>query len=218
MAKDGQPTRFPRFRVWWRIYNATENVLASLPVVLLLPTLAALVGAAYAASHPSSPRGTSFSSALVGALVSGAGTLIAVALLIFFWLLAWYRLRGDRVWKVAWSFKANERFPGVHSRVDGLNLICDMAPPSSVATLGDVEAVLRSPRGEYRRMPNRGMGGGSHVLGFSPGGLIGWEGGVYEVRWYGTTSRRRRYEIARSKYMLEPPDWANSGLIPRQAA
>lgn len=108
MAKDEQPTRFPRFRVWWRIYNATENVLASLPVVLLLPTLAALVGAAYAASHTSSARGTSFGSALVGALVSGAGTLIAVVLLIFFWLLVWYRLGGDRVWKVAWgSRRAN---------------------------------------------------------------------------------------------------------------
>jgi hypothetical protein len=213
MAKDGQPTRFPRFRVWWRIYNATENVLASLPVVLLLPTLAALVGAAYAASHTSSARGTSFGSALVGALISGAGTLIAVVLLIFFWLLAWYRLRGDRVWKVAWGFKASEHPPGVHSRVDGLSLICNTAPPINVSALGDVEAALRSPRGEYRRMPHRGMRGDSHSLGFSPGSLIGWERGVYEIRWYGTTERRRRYEIARSKYMLEPADWANSGSI-----
>jgi hypothetical protein len=145
----------------------------------------------------------------VGALISGAGTLIAVVLLIFFWLLAWYRLRGDRVWKVGWSFKASEPFPRAHSRVDGLNLICDTVPPISVSALGDVEAILRSPRREYRKMPHRGMGGDSHVLGFSPGGLIGWERGVYEVRWYGTTSRRRRYEIARSKHMLEPPDWAN---------
>lgn len=210
MAENQLPTRFPRFRVWWRVYNATENVLASLPVVLLLPTLAALVGAAYAASHPSSPRGTSFGSALAGALISGAGTLIVVVLLIFLWLLAWYCLRGDRVWKVAWGFKASEDRPGVHSRVDGLHLICDTAPAIDVSALGDVEAVLRSPRGGYRRMPHRGMGGDSHILGFSPGGLIGWERGVYEVRWYGTTTRRRRYEIARSKYMLEPPDWANS--------
>ena len=213
MAGNGLPTRFPRFRVWWRIYNATENVLASLPVVLLLPTLAALVGAAYAASHPSSPHGTSFGSALVGALISGAGTLIAVVLLIFFWLLAWYRLRGDRVWKVAWGFKASEHPPGIHSRVDGLSLICDTAPPINVSALGDVEAVLRSPRGEYRKIPHHGMRGDSNSLGFSPGSLIGWERGVYEVRWYGTTGRRRRYELARAKYMLEPPDWANSGSI-----
>jgi hypothetical protein len=146
----------------------------------------------------------------VGALVSGVGALMAVVLLIFIWLLAWYRLRGDRAWKVVWSFKASERLPGVHTRIDGLNLICDVAPPISVSALGDVEAVLRSPRGEYRRMPHRGMSGDSHVLGFSPGGLIGWEHGVYEVRWYGTTTRRRRYEIARSTYMLEPPDTPNS--------
>lgn len=141
MAKDGQPTRFPRFRVWWRIYNATENVLASLPVVLLLPTLAALVGAAYAASHTSSARGSSFGSALVGALISGAGTLIAVVLLIFFWLLAWYRLRSDGVWKVAWGFKASEHSPGVHSRVDGLSLICNTAPPINVSALGDLSLI-----------------------------------------------------------------------------
>jgi hypothetical protein len=138
--------------------------------------------------------------------------LVAVVLLIFLWLLAWYRLRGDRVWKVAWGFKASEDRPGVHSRVDGLHLRCDTAPPINVSALGDIEAVLRSPRDEYRRMPHRGMGGDAHVMGFSPGGLVGWERGIYEVRWYGTTSRRRRYEIARSKYMLEPPDWANSSI------
>jgi hypothetical protein len=138
---------------------------------------------------------------------------IAVVLLIFFWLLAWYRLRGDRVWKVAWGFKASEHPRGIHSQVDGLSLMCNAAPPVDVSALGDVEAVLRSPRGDYRRMPHLGMRGDSHNLGFSPGSLIGWERGVYEVRWYGTTGRRRRYELARSKYMLEPPDSANSGSI-----
>jgi hypothetical protein len=57
------------------------------------------------------------------------------------------------------------------------------------------------------------MGGDSHGLKFSPGGLIGWEHGIYEVRWYGTTTRRRRYEIGRPKYLLEPPDWANSSPL-----
>jgi hypothetical protein len=147
----------------------------------------------------------------VGALVSGVGTLIAVVLLIFFWLFAWYRLQGDRVWKVAWGFKASEDHPGFHSRVDGLSLRCNSAPPINVSVLGDVEAVLRSPRDEYRRMPHHGMRGDSHILGFSPGSLIGWERGTYEVRWYGTTGRRTRYEIARSKYTLEPPDWADTG-------
>ena len=115
----GPPSHFPRSPLWWRAYDSTEAVLGTLPVTLLVPTLAALAGAAWAVGHPSLvvhdglvEHQASFGSALVSALVAGVLGLLALVALVFIATLTWYRLRGDGVWKVQWRFGAEEHLPG----------------------------------------------------------------------------------------------------------
>lgn len=208
---DGLPKRFPLLPPLWRAYDSTETALGSLPVMLLLPTVAALIGAAWAVSHPSLVirnslvvHEDSFGSALVAALIGGLVGLLALMGLIFLTTLVWYLLRGDGVWKVQWRFGAEEHLPGAVLRQDGVSLNCMVTPPVGVATPGHVEAIMRLPNGGYRRVPRHGIGEAEdgHRLWFSPGSLGGWTSGVYEVRWYGTTRHRKRFEIARSRFTL----------------
>jgi hypothetical protein len=111
-----------------------------------------------------------------------------------------YRLRSDPVWSVAWHLSSREDASGIRTSTNGVSLICEGHPPVDVATLGHVEAVARLPNGEFRRMPQHGMGGSPTTLWFAPDGGTGPPtAGAYEVRWYGTTARRKQFEIARSK-------------------
>jgi len=77
---------FPRWGVFWRAYYTTEATLGRLPVVLTVPMLAALVGAAWAASHPSEViqhglvvHEASFGASLATALIGG---VVGLALLV----------------------------------------------------------------------------------------------------------------------------------------
>lgn len=198
-------TRFPRWRVWWRTYYATEATLGSLPVVVLIPTLAALVGAAWAASHPSEVvrnglvvHEASFGDALATALVGGLVSLVALVALVFAGHLVWYRLIGDRAWRVAWVLRDRQQ-GSIRTTASGVSLRSSGAPPVNVSTLGHVEAVVRPPGSRFVAMPQHGMGGDPNGLGFSPTGGGAPERGEYEVRWYGTRQSRRLQEVARSK-------------------
>jgi hypothetical protein len=201
--------RFPRWRVWWRAYYSTEATLGSLPVALVIPTLAALIGAAWAASHPSEVvrRGlvvhqASFGDALATALVGGVVGLVALVALVFAGTLAWYRLAGDRVWKAALELYYQERPSGVRTSYSSAMLQCTAVPPVNVSALGHVEAVVRLPTGRFLTMPQSGMRDGPDGIGFPPTGAGKPLPGVYEVRWYGTRQARRLQELARAKTTL----------------
>lgn len=197
---------FPRWCVSWRAYYSTEATLGRLPVVLLVPTLAALVGAAWATTHPADVirhglvvRQASFAEVLATALVGGLVGLGLLVGLAFAASLAWYRVAGDRVWRVEWMLSYHEDPRGITSSASGVSLHCKTNPPINVSSLGHVEAVVRMPTGAFLTMPQHGMGGTPTSLGFSPTGGGRPPDGTYEVRWYATGQTRRLQELARSR-------------------
>jgi hypothetical protein len=66
--------------------------------------------------------------------------------------------------------------------------------------LGHVEVVVKGPHDAIRQMPRHGMGASPTPLWFAPETGVTPGVGTYEARWYGTTPRRKRYEIARSRF------------------
>jgi hypothetical protein len=196
---------FPRWAVFWRAYFQTEAMLARLPVVLTVPTLAALIGSAWAASHPSEVvrhglvvHQASFGTSLATALVGGVVGLLVLVLLVFLASLAWYRLLGDRVWAVHWVMSYENRPNGITLSSHGVSLECKADPPVSVSSLGHVEAVVRNPSGEFMPMPQHGMGSTPQRLWFAP--VRGRpDDGTYEVRWYATRQTSHRQEVARQQ-------------------
>jgi hypothetical protein len=200
------PKRFPRWRVWWRVLDATEATLGSVPVAITVPALSALVGTAWAVSHPAQVirnglvvHQASFGASLASAVVGGALTLVAILAVMFVGHLARYRLRGDPAWKVGWSLRRETSPPGITTTVKGAHLLCRAQPPVRVSALGHVQAIMREPDARYSHRGQPGMGGGDFGLAFI---LDDIQTGVYEVRWYGTTARRRQYEIARSREIV----------------
>ena len=45
--------QFPRYRLFWRLVFSAEHTLGRLPMLILLPTAGAIIGTAWAVSHPS---------------------------------------------------------------------------------------------------------------------------------------------------------------------
>jgi hypothetical protein len=82
-------------------------------------------------------------------------------------------------------------------------LACRADAPVERSSLGDLHAYIRRSNGDFwwmsdGRFEQREAG----RCWLSPLRNEVILGGWYEVRWYGTTASRRRYEIARSKYWL----------------
>lgn len=204
------PTGFPKWCVWWRTLDTTETTLGSVPVVLAVPTLSALVGTAWAVSHPADVihhglvvHQASFGAALASAVIGGALTLVAIVAAIFTWHLARYGLRGDPVWAVGWALRRDEsRRPGIVSDSSNVQLLCVGQPRVKVSALGDLAAVVRLPSGRHCGMPSHGLGGDDYWRWFDLPLGAELPPGTYEARWYGTTGRRRRYEIARDRHTL----------------
>jgi hypothetical protein len=189
----------------------TESALASLPVVILAPVVGAAVGAAWAASLPIREvvrNGIVVAQASFWHILGYAilGVLIGTALVICVTALgvaALYSRRGDPTWGVEWHLADTVLPGGGVQKTRTVALVCKGSPPVSVATLGNVEAVVRRPpAGDYYWMPNHGLGDGGTNLWIHPTGTLHGDlpRGKWEIRWYGTTPRRRRFEIARSKY------------------
>jgi hypothetical protein len=198
-ARAAKLERFPRWRVWNRVLaHATED-MATLGGAVLVAVAFALVGA-----FAVFPRGANWFARFSAGLGVAAMALVAAWGLVLGYRTLRYRRRGDPVWEIAWSLRETQQSGGVSVRVNGVSLICRGRPPVSVSTLGHVEAVVRPPNGRIRQMPQEGMGGDAGTtLWFAPALEAGpFTPGPYEVRWYGTTARRRRYEIARSKFMV----------------
>ncbi len=156
------------------------------------------------------PRGANWFARFSAGLGVAAMALVAAWGLVLAYRALMYRRRGDPVWEIAWSLRKTEHQSGAATiRANGVSLICCGRPPVSISTLGHVEAVVRLPSGRIRQMSQEGMGDAGTTLWFAPALKAGpLTPGTYEVRWYGTTARRRRYEIARSKYRVpdDPPD------------
>jgi len=112
-----------------------------------------------------------------------------------------YRIKGfrDPVWEARWQLSSRTYRSGLRTSGSGISLVCKSSPPVHVSALGHVEAVVRVPDGSLTRRSKQGMAGHDHALGFSIGSPAG---GSCEVRWYVTTSRRKRYEITRSTFVL----------------
>lgn len=193
--------------------------MGSLPMVIFTPVISAAVGAAWAASLPIREvvrRGRIVTEASFWHLLAFAvlGVLLGLAVVtvgVALWGVVSYRLRGDRAWEVRWGLSDTITPAGIRMRRNGVQLVGVANPPVAVAALGYVDAVVRLPSGEYRLMPQHGMGplGGMRSTDsgwwFPPAGSVHEPiaPGEYEVRWYGTTARRRRFEIARSKHTVE---------------
>jgi hypothetical protein len=143
----------------------------------------------------------------VAALATGG----AWGLLLAFHTL-WYRCRSGRdpAWSVGWSLYSKESKSGMRTTAKSISLLGNADPPVNVSSLGHVEAVVRLPSGVFQRMAQHGMGAGPHTLTFQvAANSMAPPPGTYEVRWYGTTARRKRYEIARSRYTV-PDDSSES--------
>ena len=210
--------RFPRWRVWWRAYYSTETTLSRLPVLLLLPTVAALVGTSWAASHPADDvrhglvvHQTSFGGALVTAVIGGLVGLLGVVLLVFVGTLAWYRLRRDSAWKAEMEFHFQERPNGITSSGSSVRLVSTSKPPTEILTLGHVEAVLKAPSHSFLAVSKLAMGGGPTGIGFAPflGGRP--EAGTYEVRWYAMRQGRHLQEVTRAKVRFDGEQSVRTG-------
>ena len=133
----------------------------------------------------------------LGAIIGVAGIVVLVAIAV-------YRIRGDRTWSVKWALSMKTSEEGGTLRQDSVQLVCSGHPPVDVASLGYVDAVVRLPTGEWRQMTQDGMSQGKSALSFSVLGQVHGPipSGKYEVRWYGTNTRVRRFEIARSKFTV----------------
>jgi hypothetical protein len=116
-----------------------------------------------------------------------------------------YRVKKgrDAAWSVGWSLYSKEPKPGFRMTASTVALLCKVEPPANVSALGHVEAVVRLPSGALLRTAHRGMGGDAHSLWIlATGNTSAPPPGTYEVRWYGTTVRRKRYEITRSRFTV----------------
>lgn len=209
---------FPRWRLCWRHIARTEAELGSLPMVIVTPVVGATVGAAWAASLPIREivrRGVvvaqaSFWHVLLFVILGVLLGIVLVTAGVVLVSIASYRLRGDPAWKVHWDLSDNTTPQGVVTKRNGVQLVCVSNPPVDVTTLGYVDAVVRLPSGEFRLMPQHGMGplrktrNTANGLWFPPVGLMHGPipGGKYAVRWYGTTTRRKRFEVAPGEHTV----------------
>jgi hypothetical protein len=195
----------------------TEATLGSLPMVVFTPVVGAIVGTAWATAEPTREvvrHGVlvaegSFLNALLFAAVGAALGIALVISAISLWFVTSYWVRGDPAWEARLEFLDKTK-NGIHASGSSAIRRTVSDPPSDVATLGDVEVVLRQPSGRFSHMPRRGMNGDQSAIGFAPMGLgTHFPRGEYEIRWYGTFPSRRRYEITRAKYL-----WAPEGDVP----
>jgi hypothetical protein len=183
---------------------SVETALASFPMVLIVPTVSALTGAAWAISHPPDTvqyglvvHEGSFLEVLANGVAGAIGGLLALTLLMFAWSWARYRVLGggDRIWQALYC--------GRHNRILLLELRCrpDVVPADPLH-LGETECWIKTPAGHVLRVQ------GHKQAVEEPNGLMVFahterEAGRYEVRWYAAREGEKWREIARHKFHIE---------------
>ena len=190
------PKRFPRWRVFQRVRARTEADVAGLWGAVIVAVAFGLVGAFVVV-----PKDADWGDRFVSAVGVGVLAIVGVwGLLLVAHALA-YRIKKfrDGVGEVEWALGSKLHPSGMRTTKSSVGLRCKSIPPVSVSALGHVEAVARLPNGEYRWMVRPGFGEGPHNLWFFVTGTFAPPPpGTYEVRWYGTTGRRKQYEITRA--------------------
>ena len=192
--------RFPRWRVVWWLLFYVEDALSRLPMLLLGPTMGAVIGTAVAVSELSSVRidgrlaaaVPSVWDVLLPALLGGMGGIVILAVLSAIY--GWGRYfigAGDDVWTAT--------MPGQGAA----EVICRTDVPVAVDQLGAVECVVRRPSGTFLVTDEL-------RLRHSPNGAIAYidgplEAGTYEVRFYATEHKRRVHEVARIRRTFQTP-------------
>jgi hypothetical protein len=171
---DGATTQFPRWRVWNRVLQRTEEDVGTIWGALLVALAFGFVGAFWV-----QPRDAGWSARFFGAVgvaaIATAGAwfvLLAANLLL-------YRRRGDRDWQISWSVYSREPKPGISSKAHGVGLLRRLDRRARVADLGLVEALVRLPAGDFYPTPQRGMGAGPDAVSAY---IPRIEVGTYEVR------------------------------------
>jgi hypothetical protein len=195
---------FPRWRALWRAYYSTEAALARLPVLLFVPTTAALIGAAWAASHPADEvrnglivHQGSFGAALVTALVGGIVGLLVIIALTFVWTLGRYALGGNPTWRAEIDFHYEGGDPP--RRDNAIRLVCTARPLAATTTLGETTAALKFPSGLILHLDKTVLVPWETGLVFVPFRGVEPEVGIYEVRWYSTMHQPRWQEVCRAR-------------------
>lgn len=193
--------RFPRWRVWNRVFMEASDDASTLWGGLLIVVAFGFVGAFLLLPKDADWGARFFSAVGAGVLATAVawGLFLAIRTLI-------YRARGYRgsAWEVRWALGTTRHKSGALATSSSVVLECKASPPANVSELGYVEAVVRQPSGAYRGMISPGFRESAHSLAFSATGGVAAPPppGTYEVRWYGTTRRRRQYEIARSTFTV----------------
>jgi hypothetical protein len=215
------PGKFRRSPLWWRYLYKTEQVLGSLPMVIVTPVFGAVAAAAVAAKAPSrelvrngivvdeSSYRHVFGVATLGAL---AGIGLAI-LLAFLWNVWTYRRRTDPSFQTKWGLnpkplrdltESDWRKRQTHVMPTVFLDAAGTPPLDPATTLGPVSGIAQLPNRSLYPMPPGGMAIDSKGIWFHPIRLTGQAAtpGRYEVRWYGRW-HNRDYEIGRSVHIHE---------------
>jgi hypothetical protein len=180
-------------------------------MVLVTPTFAAVVGAAWAMSHPAIaivrhgvavPARQSVWTILGSALVAGGLGVLVVVAAVFVAVYLRYRLAGNPAWEIVYTgahAAPPMLFFELHSRGD---------LPIDPVTLGPMECQIRTPSGMWESRA------GDLSPRFNPPGVVARppltpEAGWYEARWHAERGTGRIHEIARVRVELD----ANGTLV-----
>jgi hypothetical protein len=199
MYPKGQPAeRFPRWRFAWWLLFYVEDALSRLLMLLLGPTLGAVIGTAIGVSELShitidgkvAAAVPSIWEVLLPAVLGAVGGIVVLTLLSAIWgLVSYFLLGGDDVWGAT--------MPGRGAA----ELVCRRDIPVGVEQLGAVECVIRKPSGAFQvtdelHPRHHPYGAIAHIDG-------SLEAGIYEVRFYATEHKRRVHEVARIKQTFD---------------
>jgi len=199
---------FPKGRVLARCRLKTRETLGTLPMVIVTPVVAAVVSAAWASTHPAREvvRGnvvvsqTGFGQVLSSSVIGLLGGLGAVLVAVFAWQLVSYHRYGDPDWNVGWQWDDGGHLSRVFLEYGGDVSVGKL-------TLGHVEAELHRPDAPPMRIPYNLISPSTDALWFMavPDKWHPPPPGTYEARWYGSSGKRKRWEVARAKRTLPLP-------------
>ena len=187
---------FSRGALFWRCWYATEDALSRLPMLILIPTLGAIIGTAWGVSHPPQTVDAglvvaqqSFWGVLVAALIGGVAATIVLVLLISVTLYVRYLyFGGDAGWTGVYG--------GAVQDLLAFELQCKAAHPIHPDTLGAMSCVLKPPGGPCLSPDRSG-------LRINPMGCIFHfalgQGPATTRRWYAMRGKARLQEVARYK-------------------
>lgn len=197
--------RFPRWRVFWRVWYSAEAALGSLPMVAIVPSLTAVGAAIWAVGHPALTirRGLvvgqrSLGDAVLNGVIGGVVVLCTLVGLVFIVVWVWYRLLGgDRVWEAIYR--------GRHGAVYFFELRCKKGVGKvNPVHLGEVECWIKTPAGNVRRYAPAEEGWASDPDSAVEVWIETDDGpGRYEVRWYSMREGERRREVARQRVVID---------------